>query len=136
MSPAVKQKPRRIALKASMALAPVVALWFMRTPASELVSPSQVVAAATPGCQATVRVSVPAHARVFLNDQQERQEQSGPIAVFQKVACGGQAEVTVRVPERDGSPLPDAWVRVPLPEADLTRAAAQGRALEVAPLAP
>jgi hypothetical protein len=133
---ASKPKPRRVLLKASLVIAPAIAFWMMQAtrPTVTLQEPTQ---AAAPGeCSATVRVSVPAHARVFLNDQQERAEQSGPIAVFQKVSCRGQAEVTVRVPERGGSPLPDAWIRVPLPEADLVRAASQSRALEVAPLAP
>lgn len=134
-SASVKHRPRRIVLKASMALVPVVAFWFAKEPASGVTSGKQVGAVEPHECQATVRVSVPAQARVFLNDQHERQEQSGPIATFQKVSCRGQAEVTVRIPEPSGSPLPDAWVRVPLPEADLTRAASIGRALEVEPLA-
>lgn len=132
----VKRKPRRIILKASLALAPVVAFWLLRPPPAELLPPTQASAPAIVECTATVRVSVPERARVFLNDQQERQEQAGPLAVFQKVPCAGQAEVTVRIPEPSGSPLPDAWVRVPLPEAELSRAAAHGRALELAPLGP
>lgn len=135
-TPVVKPKPRRIVLKAALTLAPMVAFWALRTPSLDV---APVPAAATTSqaeCHATVRVSVPANARVFLNDQHERQEQLGPLAVFQKVPCSGQAEVTVRVPERTGSKLPDAWVRVPLPEADLVRAAVQGRALEVSPLSP
>lgn len=135
-APPSKPKPRRILLKASLAVAPVIAFWLMQKPTMNVPPANHVLALEAPKCHATVRVSVPPQARVFLNDQQERPEQSGPIAVFQEVACNAQAEVTVRVPESSGSPLPDAWVRVPLPEADLTKAASQGRALEVAPLAP
>lgn len=132
----VKNKPRRIVLKAALALAPVVAFWLMRPPSAQQEVPVPAASPANVECAATVRVSVPERARVFLNDQQERQEQAGPLAVFQKVPCAGQAEVTVRIPEASGSPLPDAWVRVPLPEAELVRAAAQGRPLELAPLRP
>lgn len=118
----VRRSPRRIVLSAMVAGCAGVFGWFMRT--GETPITGSVVAAPAAECQAEVHVEVPTNAQVFLNDAKERTAKSGPLARFENVDCQSHAELTVQLPNPPGSPLPDAWVRMPLPEAEL-RAAAQ-----------
>lgn len=124
---------RRIVLSTMVAALAGFGAWVLLAPRAADVG-ALVVAAAPDACEARVHVEVPRAARVFLNDAKERDVQSGPLARFDAVACVGQAEVTVQVPSPAGSPLPDAWVRMPLPEAELRSAAESGKALVLTPL--
>ncbi len=128
-----RRGPKRIVLTALAIGAAFLGIWVLR-PTEQ--ATQRHVASASGGhpCEVRVHVEVPAEARVFLNDSRDRPAQRGPLASFDGVVCGGQAEVTVQVPSPSGSPLPDAWVRMPLPEAELRSAARSGRPLRVSPL--
>lgn len=125
--------PRRIVLSTLAAALAGFGAWVLIAPRATDVSVTA-TAAAPNACQAQVVVEAPKVARVFLNDAKERDVQSGPLARFDAVACAGQAEVTVQMPSPAGSPMPDAWVRMPLPEAELRAAAESGQALVLTPL--
>lgn len=125
--------PRRIVLSTLAAVLAGFGAWLLLAPRATDVTVIA-TAAAPNACEAQVHVEAPKAARVFLNDAKERDVQSGPLARFNAVACAGQAEVTVQVPTPAGSPMPDAWVRMPLPEAELRAAAESGKALVLTPL--
>lgn len=131
--PPPRRGKRRIVLSALAAGVASFCAWMTFTRGDVDGATPTVVVASTP-CRVDVHVEVPSAAKVFLNDAQEREAQSGPIAMFEGVSCVGQAEVTVRVPSPDGSPLPNAWVRMPLPEVELRSAFESGKPLVVAPL--
>ncbi len=124
--------PRRIVLSSLAAALAGGLVWLTMTSGEN--EPASEAVASPPDCAVRVQVQVPAAAKVFLNDAKERLAQSGPVARFDGVLCAGQAEVTVQVPSPDGSPLPDAWVRMPLPEVELRAAFEGGRPFVVAPL--
>jgi hypothetical protein len=117
-----RRSPRRIVLSAMVAGGAGVFGWLMQS--GETTTADVAPAAPSVECQAEVHVEVPTNAKVFLNDAKERAAKSGPLARFENVDCHSPAELTVQLPNPPGSPLPDAWVRMPLPEAEL-RAAAQ-----------
>jgi hypothetical protein len=131
VSPA-RRGPRRIVLSTLAAGVAGLSAWALltrgvpRAPVPTIAAPRD--------CLVRVHVEVPKAARVFLNDAKDRAAQSGPLAQFDGVPCGGQAEVTVQVPSPQGSPLPDAWVRMPLPEVELRAAFERDAPLLVAPL--
>ena len=85
-------------------------------------------------CRVNVHVEVPSEAKVYLNDSRERPLQRGPLAQFEGVECDSHAEVTVQMPNPSGSPLPEAWMRMPLPGVELRAAADRGVPFRVAPL--
>ncbi len=130
--------PTRRLGRAGMALALAVfgsllamtVVWFAKPAKGSGASPLQ----ATSGCQADVRVLVPSDAFVYLNDDQHRQEQSGPVAFFAAVACDSHAEVTVRLADAAESDAVPTWVRMPLPEHELGHAATSGQPLTISPL--
>lgn len=128
-----RQGTRRIVLTTLAIGAASAGAWVMRptevTTHRDAASPTL----ASP-CEVQVHVEVPAEARVFLNDSRDRAAQGGPLARFDGVQCGAQAELTVQLPGPGGSPLPDAWVRMPLPEAELRAAARSSQPFRVSPL--
>jgi hypothetical protein len=126
-----RRGPRRIVLS-TLAAGAALSAWLTFT--SHVDEDRSASVAAPRSCEASVLVEVPKSAKVFLNDARERAAQSGPLARFDAVPCGGQAEVTVQVPSADGSPLPDAWVRMPLPEVELRASFESGNPLIVTPL--
>lgn len=127
-----RRSPRRIVLSAMVAGCAGVFGWLMRP--GETTTADVVVAASPAECHAEVHVEVPTNAKVFLNDARERAAKSGPLARFEHVDCQSPAELTVQLPNPPGSPLPDAWVRMPLPEAELRAAAQAAVPFFVAPL--
>lgn len=130
--PPSRRGPRRIVLSALAAGAAGLSAWAMFTQRGS--EDAGTIAAMPRACEASVHVEVHTSARVFLNDAVERSAQVGPLARFDGVPCGAQAEVTVQVPSPGGSPLPDAWVRMPLPEVELRAAFERGTPLVIAPL--
>jgi hypothetical protein len=128
-----RRGPRRIALSAFVAVATAVCAWAL-LPHSDPTSQFAPSPAAPAPCRVQVHVEVPSEAKVYLNDAHERPLQRGPLARFEEVECDSHAEVTVQMPNPSGSPLPEAWMRMPLPEVDLRAAADQGVPFRVAPL--
>lgn len=130
-----RRGPRRIALSAFVAVATAVCAWAL-LPHSDPTSQSapSPAAPASAQCRVQVHVEVPSEAKVYLNDARERPLQRGPLARFDEVECDSHAEVTVQIPKPSGSPLPEAWMRMPLPEVELRAAADQGVPFRVAPL--
>lgn len=129
---ASRRGPRRIVLSTLVAGVAGVGAWALL--AHPFGEPPAAATAVSTQCTARVHVEVPKSATVFLNDATERAAQNGPLAQFEAVSCRGQAEVTVHVSSPAGSPLPDAWVRMPLPEIELRGAFEKGVPLVVAPL--
>lgn len=133
VTPSAKRGPRRIVLSMFAAGVAGFGVWLQLLSSAGTESPLVAPASST-DCVVQVNVEVPNNARVFLNDAKERRAQDGPTAQFAGVGCASQAEVTVHLPSPAGSPLPDAWVRVPLPEAELRKAAEGGQPFRITPL--
>lgn len=136
-SSAPRRGPRRIALSAFVAVVTAASAWLL-VPEGALTShpmaSSHVPHVRPVACRVNVHVEVPSEAKVYLNDSRERPLQRGPLAQFEGVECDSHAEVTVQMPNPSGSPLPEAWMRMPLPGVELRAAADRGVPFRVAPL--